>query len=222
MKSCSFLLTVFLSALTLAHGDTSTTPVPPETMSPDGRYGVTVPERVDSTNDVSNFLVEMKTKRIIDYINADLISLSTNHDSLMPAWWSAGDTYLLWQVQGKWAVRTQMLIHLKDGAIDYEFDVLAALQRSILTRTEAAAPAKFIAAKKAHWGNGSAYPETFTIDSLVDGVNKAPLKFPLYFHVSLTSDPKEIDAATALNSALDATLESDGTIKITAFHLNER
>jgi len=141
-----------------------------------------------------------------------------NNSELLPAWWSPDDTYLLWQVNGKWGMRTQMLVCLDGGEIKWELDVLAVLQRAILSRTEAINPRKFLAAKKANWGDGSAYPEKFTVDSKAHGANDKPLIFPVRLSVYLTSNPKGADSVPQIDSYMDATLNQDGSMIFSNFH----
>jgi hypothetical protein len=196
----------------------STISVPDNTLSPDKRFGVTVPFSDVAGVFEENNLVEMKSKRVLGPINISTAYGRVNNSEILPAWWSSDDSYVLWQVNGKWGMDTQMLVCLKDGEIQWELDVIKVLQRAILTRTEALDPKNFLAAKKANWGDGSAYPEDFTFDSKARETNKRPLTFPVRFDVYLTSNPKGSEGVPEIDSYMEATLSRDGEINVTGFH----
>ena len=216
MRSILFLAVIVLSGI--ARADEA--PVPANTVSPNGRYGITVPPSFTEENSYTEYneIIEMKTKRVLGAINNETAFARMNHSDLLPTRWSADSSYALWLVDGKWGMDTLMLIRLKDGEIDWQLDVIKPLQREILTRTEALDPKKFLAAKKANWGDGSAYPEKFTIDARPEGTARENLKFPLRFHVYLTSNPKGAPGVPEIDSSMEATLAADGSIKITGFH----
>jgi hypothetical protein len=197
--------------------------VPNNTLSSDKLYGVTVPPSENAANawTKTNDLVEMKSKRVLGCINTDTAYASMNHSELLPAWWSADDTSLLWQVNGKWGIDEQMLVRLKGGEIEWELDIVKVLQRDILTRTETANPKGFLAAKKRNWDDGSAFPEKFSFDSEADNANKGPLTFPVHFRIYLTANPKGADDVPEVDSSMEATLDQNGEIKITGFRLGK-
>jgi hypothetical protein len=201
--------------------DTPKDSIPDVTVSPDKKYGVTVPPSVNVPDffTKTNEIIELKSHRNVGWINAETAFARMNKHELLPAWWSADDTYLLWQVEGKWGMHQQELVCLTGGEIQWELDVLAVLERQILNRTEAAIPEKFLAASKANWGDGSDYPEKFTIDSWCDKSNKGPLKFPVLFHVFLTSNPKGAEGVPEVDSFMDAVLKDTGEITVTRFQL---
>jgi len=217
----AFIFGLIILSAARADNVSDTSPIPANTLSPDKHYGVTVPPSFTDADAYSavNNIVDVKSKHVLGYINAPTAYARMNHSELLPAWWSANDAYLLWQVYGKWGMDTQMLVCLKSGEIQWELDVIKVLQRAILTRTEATNPKKFLSAKKKNWGDGSAYPENFVIDSQAKGANKGPLTFPVRFDVFLTSDCKGVGREPALDSSMEATLEEDGEIKITGFRM---
>lgn len=88
-------------------------------------------------------------------------------------------------------------------------------QQAILTRTRKAAPEKYAVAKEANAGNGSAFPEGFTID--VEALD--PISCPLHLRAVLTSNPKGIEDFPKLDSHLDAIVDKDGKFKVTDFQL---
>jgi hypothetical protein len=210
---------VFCSAVEADIGPNA--PISSNTISPNKRYGVTIPQGSAADQGSiakQNDLIELSDNRVLGRINADTAFAHMNNLEILPGWWSSDDSYLLWQVKGPWGMYTQMLICLKGDKITWELDVLRALQRAILTKTEAIDPEKFLAAMKANWGNGSAYPETFTVDSHAENANQGPLIFPVRFHVYLTSNPKGADGVPEVDSSMEATLSQDGAIAITEFH----
>lgn len=76
-------------------------------------------------------------------------------------------------------------------------------------------PERYAAAKKANAGNGSAYPEGFTIDvEVLD-----PNSFPLRVRAILTSDPKGIGEIPKVDSHLDAVIDKHGKFTVTDFKL---
>jgi hypothetical protein len=216
----TFLIVALFCSITKADIDSQSS-IPTNTISPNKLYGVTVPSGSSADPGAiakENDIVELSDKKILGCINAETAFAHMNNLEILPAWWSSDDSCFLWQVSGPWGMYTQMLICLKGDKITWQLDVLKVLQRTILTRTEAVDSKKFLAAKKANWGNGSAYPETFTIDSRAENANKGPLVFPVRFHVYLTSNPKGADGIPNLDSSMEAIMSQDGVIKITKFH----
>ncbi len=163
----------------------------------------------------------MGTKRVLGEINAWTAYAHENHVDILPVWWSRDSAYALWQVEGKWGKQSQVLIALQSGEIAWELDVLTALQRAILTRTEAVDPKKFLEAKKRNWGDGSGYPEKFTVEAVADHSNEGSLTFPVCLRVYLTSNPKSIPSIPQVDSSMEATLNKDGMITVTGFRMGK-
>ncbi|EDY15878.1 hypothetical protein CfE428DRAFT_6610 [Chthoniobacter flavus Ellin428] len=191
--------------------------VPEDSLSPDGRYGVTVPilDEAPDTDATHNSVIEMKTGKILGAIRASTGWNRMNHGGVLPAQWSPDGSLLLWTVDGKWFFHSLVLLKMEKGRIAWQTDVLKAGQQAILARTKKAAPAKYAAAKKANAGNGSAYPEGFSVDV----VTKGDLAFPLHVDVSLTSNPKDIPDEPTLESNLQGLVNERGEFVVTAFHL---
>jgi hypothetical protein len=85
--------------------------------------------------------------------------------------------------------------------------------------------AEYAAAKKANAGNGTAYPDGFTVNVTIGGEEGAPLTFPLLMHARLESNPKEIEnfpKNAELASEMDATMGADGKLVVKEFHLGLR
>ena len=194
--------------------------IPDITLSPDHRYGVTVPG-LDTPNP-HNSLVEIKTGRVLAEIQAYTGYVSANHISLRPSRWTRDNAFLLWEVDGKWCDTALVLLKLDSGKVAWQRNLLEMGQQAILARTKQAAPAKYRDAKKQNEGNGSAYPDGFTVDVAVEGKEGESLALPLAIHVYLTSNPKGIEHFINLDARLDASMNSEGTFTVTKFHLGAK
>jgi hypothetical protein len=73
-----------------------------------------------------------------------------------------------------------------------------------------------------HAGNGSAYPDGFTVNVTDSDQGDAPLSLPLAISTALESDPKAIEdfpEKAKLNSEMDAIVDPDGKFVVKNFHL---
>src|SRR5262245_15682380 len=134
--------------------------VPKSSVSPDGRYGVLAPADWDHFADdgkPQNKVVEMQSGRVLASINAETGLMRMNHGGILPARWSANNSYLIWTVDGKWAFRALVLLKIENGEVKWQHDLLKQMQQEILARTRKAKPRKYASAKKANAGNGTAY-----------------------------------------------------------------
>ncbi|HEX4638730.1 MAG TPA: hypothetical protein VH170_04520 [Chthoniobacterales bacterium] len=202
--------------------------VPKSSVSPDGRYGVLAPadwDHYDENGKPQNKLVEIKSGRVLATINAETGLVHMNHGGILPAQWSADNSYLIWTVDGKWSFRALVLLKIDNGEVKWQRDLLKEMQREILARTGKAAPQKYAAAKKENAGNGSAYPDGFTISVKVGGEENAPITFPLALHAELESNPKAIEdypKSANVTAEIDATMDSNGKLAVKEFHLGLR
>lgn len=215
---------LLLVACALSPALAQTTPkgflIPETSLSPDGRYGVTVPiaaEIKEETRPV-NSLIDTRTGKILAPLTSETAWDYANHETILPARWSKDNSLLIWQVDGKWAPRALVVLKLKNGTVAWQTSILALAQQAILERTKKSAPEQYAAAKKANAGNGSAYPDGFTIDVAV----KDPVALPLRIHVALTSNPKEIEFLPIVESHLDATIDEQGNFIVKKFALGPR
>ena len=198
---------------------------PSFTLSPDRRYGVRIPvfhiEAAHETDDRLNKIVELSTNRVIAVIHADPgYDRALNHRKTAPPRWSTDSSVLLWKVDGKWFPRALVLLRLENGKEEWQIDLMRAAQREILARTREAAPQRYAAAKEANSGNGSAYPDGFTVNVTSDEDN---IVFPYQVLVDLTANPKDIpDFPANLESRLDAIVTTDGRFTVTDFNLGRR
>jgi hypothetical protein len=196
--------------------------IPAETLSPDGRYGVTVPkmESYDILTDARNEVVQAATGRVLGAIQGNATFEGMNQTEIYPARWSADDSMLLWQVDGKWGFNTEIIIKLDRGAIKWQVDLLKLLQQEILKRTRAAVPTQYAAVRANSAGFGSWFKEGFAIDCVLINDGKT-LKFPLLARVFLTSNTKGAEGVTDVDSRMTAEVKQDGTIEVRNFHLGQ-
>jgi hypothetical protein len=194
--------------------------IPDITLSPDHRYGVTVP-RLDTPNP-HNSLVEIKTGRVLAEIQADTGYERANHMELLPSRWTKDNSFLLWEVDGKWCDVALVLLKLENGKVEWQRNLLEIGQQAILARTKQAAPRKYRAAKEQNKGKGSDSPDGFTVDVAVKGKEGEPLSLPLAIHAFLTSNPKGIEDLINLDARLDASMNSEGKFTVTNFHLGTK
>ena len=192
--------------------------LPEFTLSPDRRYGVTVPAYYfDDPNDVSNNLVEVKTGRVLTPIRAQVgYDRRLNFLEVGPTRWSNDSSILLWEVNGKWMDTALVLIKIKNGEAAWQLDILKTAQKAILERTKKASPKSYLAVKGDGSGYGSAYPDGFTVPVSISG----ELDFPITVHADLTANPKGIENYPHnLDSQLDGIVDANGKFTVTHFQL---
>lgn len=223
LRATIFLPAVIFAALGASNGAAAGQTVPAGykvldiTLPPDHRYGVTVPDL--NTPNPKNSLVETETGRVLAVIQADAGYESANHNAVLPSRWAKDDSLLLWEVDGKWCDTALVLLKLQNGAVAWQLDLLKTGQQAILALTKRAKPKKYLVAKEQNRGSGSAYPDGFTVDVVAEGdENEAP-SLPLKIHTYFTSNPKEIETLTNLDSRLDAVVDKEGKFRVTNFHL---
>ncbi|MDB6173336.1 MAG: hypothetical protein JWL59_2647 [Chthoniobacteraceae bacterium] len=219
---------IFCAAASVSAKELNTDYVtPPFTRSPNGRYGVKVPVfHMESEDDDKrkNQVVELATGHVVAVIpGVPGYDRRLNYHTVAPARWSQDGSVLLWKIEGKWSPDTLVLIKIEKNRAAWQIDILNRAQQAVLTRTRKAAPKKYIAAKKSNAGNGSAYPDGFTIDVTTDGEAGKTLILPLAIHADLSANPKGIEDFPAnLNAYLDAVVNSDGTFIVKDFQLGIR
>lgn len=231
MKIFSSLLSLLAGSLLIANAFATSLPegyiIPKETLSPTGSYGFMVPVfdiHSDGMSNLHDSLVATKTGKIITEINASPgFDRCLNHIKIATPWWSKDESLVLWKVDGKWFPWALVLIHFKNRAQLWQLNLLTAFQKEILARTKAAAPEKYETLYQSNAGNGSAYPEGFTVDVepvVESDSDKQPwLKLPLKIHVTLTSNPKQLENVPILNSEMDGVVKQGGIIEIKNFKL---
>ncbi len=167
-----------------------------------------------------NMLVERATKRPILVLEGaggaqDPVRYHSAHAN-----WSADSTMLLWTVDGKWFPDYYTLVKIKDDQPAWKLDLLKTLQQTILQLTRKAAPAMYAIKKAENAGNGSAYPEGFTVYVSADqDKTDHSIRLPLAVHAALTSNNKDLERRFTLESELDGVVDEAGKFKATGFKL---
>ncbi len=205
--------------------------IPKETLSPSRHYGFLVPMFSSFSNgeNVHNALVVVKTGKVIAEVKAfPGFDQPINYIKIVPPWWSKDESVVLWKVDGKWSPTALVLLKFKKEKQVWQLDLLTKLQQKILASTKMAVPREYEEAKKANSGNGSSYPDGFTIDVepvLVSQQSSSGsnvhsfLKFPLEIHIVLSSNPKQIQGISNLNASMDAIVQKSGVIEVRQFRV---
>ncbi len=193
--------------------------VPAITLSPNKQYGVTA---YDDTNNPPpsgeiepNKVIDMKTGRVVAVIDAAPAMTRMNNAEILAVKWSPHGSLMLWHVDDNWCPWALVLLDIDGGKLRWQTDLLKVVDKEILVRTQKAAPDKYAAAKQANAGNGSAYPDGFTIDVMVDG----KISPPIHVTAALTSNPKQIPTIPELDSHLDGYVDGNGKFAVKNFSL---
>jgi len=218
-----FATTLFASAASL-ETDYIT---PSFTFSPDHRYGVMIPvfhmeaAETQEPDNRMNKVIDLHTKRVITVIRSEPgYDRALNHHETVPPLWSRDSSTLLWKVDGKWFFDALVLVKIQNDKELWQIDLMKESQRAILARTRDASPKQYAAAKQENVGNGSAYPEGFTVFVTTD---EKQIEFPYHVEVDLTADPKEIEGFPAkLESHMNAIVTEEGKYIVTEFKLGKR
>ena len=205
--------------------------IPEDTLSPDKRFGVTVPDIFNSPDDARNSLVDARTGHVLAVIQAGNVGYSRmNHGEILPCRWSSDGSVLVWQVDGKWSDDALVVVKLQAGKVAWQTNVLKLGEQAILDRTKRAAPKKYGKVRETNVGMGtmgphqvggvddprSAYPEGFSIQVDVVG----PVTFPLHVTAELTSEAKPgVSMFRYLQSHLTGVLDTEGKLTVTSFDL---
>jgi|GEM_PF-1935855 len=223
------LVTLVLSSFSGANGQTLPKGwfIPDNTLSPDHKYGVTAFDNTDNDapDGAKSQIIEVKTGHLLGAVQADLAMKNMNHDEIVPTRWTEDDSTLLWQVDGKWGFSDIVLITLGNGKIQSQVDLLDLLQKEILKRTREATPNNYAKIKATSGDFGSWYKDGFAIDCVLDQKGDGtdgPLKFPLIYHVFLTSNTKGMDDIINVNSRMIASVSKDGTVQVDNFHMGNK
>jgi hypothetical protein len=199
---------------------------PPFTFSPDHRYGVMIPVFHIESNDPdhrTNKVVDLRTHEIVAVIQGEPgYDRPLNFHETAPPRWSPDSSLLLWKVNGKWNPDTLVLLKIEQNRAKWEIDLLKTAQQAVLLRTRKTAPEQYAIAKKANAGNGSAFPDGFTIDVTTDGEDTRSVSLSLGVHADLSSNPKQIENFPNLDSHLDAVVTQDGRFVVKDFQLGFR
>lgn len=196
--------------------------VPKGSLSPDGRFGVLVPDQARFRDGIKgqNKLIEVSSGRVFATIDAESWfqdpAVQMNHGAAA-ARWSRDGSVLAWIVGGKWAPRAFNLIKVSNGEVEWQRDILGAAQREILLQTRNADAQAYDAAKAENRGNGTAYPDGFTIDMELPD---AGFTLPLVCTATLDSNPKQIEGRTSLRSSIRVAIDETGQVTFSGMRLH--
>ncbi len=206
-------------------GGVNTDYVTPDfTFSPGGRYGVMVPvfhfDAAMAPDDRMNKVVELSTRRVVAVIDASPgYNRPLNFHETTPPRWSADASLLLWKIEGKWSPDALVLLKIEGNRATWQLDLLKTAQQTVLRRTRQAAPKRYLLAKKANAGNGSAFPDGFTVFVTTDGEDGKTVSLPLMIHADLVANLKNNDRVPNLDSHLDAVVTPAGKFVVKSFRL---
>lgn len=196
-----------------------TPPIADETVSPDKRFGITVPSGTGYPDRKGNSIVEVSTGKTVAVIEAATGAVQQNHGGI-DASWTDDSQVLLWSVSGKWFPRALVLIEISEEEEVRQLDLLKQCQEEILKRVKADSPERYELTRKAE--TGSAYPDGFTI--MLDW-NREPLSFPLEIAIELTNDPKGMAdsdpdvSKRLLKAGLKAEVKRDFSVAFSNFEM---
>jgi hypothetical protein len=221
------IIAILLSASGLAAGagPNSDYITPSFTFSSDHRYGVMIPvfhfETAQEPDERKNKIVELGSHHLVAVIRAEPgYDRALNFHETAPPLWSADSSVVLWKVNGKWFPDALVLLKLKNDQEEWQLDLMKTSQRAILARTKEASPRRYAAAKRANSGDGSVYPEGFTVNVTTD---EDKIAFPYHVLVDLNANPKQIEGFPAnLESHLDAFVTAEGKYIVKNFALGRR
>lgn len=201
--------------------------IPEATKSPDGKYGVLVPDENHGTEMLKNTLIEIATGRTLAVIDASPVAVHSedkgatlaNGYEFIGGWSRDGSTFA-WVPNDKWFPAAWVLFKIKDAEVVWQVNVLKQVQDAMLRKARAAAPKNYAAAAKMNSGNGSAYPDGFTIAPTAP---QPGFLLPWQGSVTLDSNPKEIPTLPAegnLSATADFTISEDGDILLEEFKVD--
>jgi hypothetical protein len=168
---------------------------PASTFSPNHHYGVTIPvfhiEAAEQPDHRKNRVVDLRPGDLIAILQADPpgYDRALNHHEAPSPRWSSDSSALLWKIEGKWCPHALILLKVEQNRAKWQLDVLKTAQQAVLSRTRQAAPEQYEKCKKANAGNGSAFPDGFTIDVTTDGEDSKTVSLPLRVQADLTANP---------------------------------
>ena len=232
-STCNMVVTstaaLFSAAVQALAGNPNTDYITPSsTFSPDHRYGVTIPvfhiEAAQEPDDRMNKVVELRTGNLVAVLHADPpgYDRALNHHEAPVARWSPDSSVLLWEIGGKWCPDALILLKIEQNRAKWQLDLLRTAQQAVLSRTRDTAPEQYKICKDDNAGNGSAFPEGFTIDVTTDAKYAKTVSLPLSVHADLTANPKQIEGKPNLDSRLDAVVSENGRFVAKDFQLGAR
>jgi hypothetical protein len=187
--------------------------LPKDTISPDGCYGILVPnaETLPSLKDPANSLINAKTGNIIGRLDGvDGVRVGNDDYSAI---WSLNSENVIWMPRYKWVPLDIHMIRIKEGRILSQVSLLGIMTNEILARLKEAQPSLYQKAVGAK-GAGSK-EEAFTIDVIFNAVNDTD---HFSFDVGLTRDPNcALIGSEQLEAYLSGNLLFDGKVVFDRF-----
>jgi hypothetical protein len=184
-----------IAALVLALSATASagTAVWPSSKSPDGKLGVTVPDR-DHVQDGQhqNALVEIASGKQLVVIDADNAGDGMQLD--FAPQWSRDGSVLVWLVDGKWGSWACAVVHVDRGAVAWQVDVRGKAVARALADARAAQPKLYAAVATHGKDSGAWFRDGFAVDVRPELPASGAVALPLKIAITMTSDPKDIDA----------------------------
>jgi hypothetical protein len=188
--------------------------LPTATVSPNGKYGVLIPDR--ETFDPAkwqNLLIEIKTNRIV----GRLIVLSASNLAPAQAYsdyataWSPDSVFLTWRSDDKWEPHGVVAAKITNGKIEWQMDIMAVAKKEILARFKKEHRALFDAIANVLRKQWPGKKDVFFAD-----VETKPLdrKTGIDFKACITSDLRTgtIDGKYSIQAIITGRVTPDGKI----------
>lgn len=185
--------------------------ISPSSISPDGRYGVTVSEQ---PGDHANQLVEVASGKVLAELSSDVAFEHQNHATIDPKWSADGKT-LVWYVDGKWGSFAVVVVRIENGAVKWQTNVRELGVLRALEAARKANPKAYALAKQQGETSGSWFRDGFAIEVRPEVSGKSKSALPLRVSITMTSDPKQLDSypkAARLAGTMSAVLGADGAL----------
>jgi len=199
--------------------------IAPASVSPDGRYGVLVPDvaHYKENGPPQNQLVEVKSGAVLATIDAETFAEGSNGD--LRCAWSQDGSVLVWYVEGHLMPSAYIMLKVEGDKVAWQVDVAKSVQQIIVPQAKSAAPENYAAAVKFNKGNGSAYPDGFTV---TETFPEAGFTLPWQGRALLNSNPKNfpssgpdttIPPSANLGARIDFIIARDGAFSAADFQI---
>lgn len=172
-------------------------------ISPDGRYGVLVPdlEHYNHGKTHQNQVVEIRMGRVVATIEATTYVKGDNAHAGFEALWSSDSTILSWCMSDrKWGTQGCVLMKIRDGAVVWQTDVLEPAHREMERQFKAQN-------RDPDFGMG------------LDVNTNHTLVMPMRYRVESTDNPKAFENRATVEAKMQATVDDDGRISYSDFNL---
>lgn len=186
--------------------------LPEETISPDGKYGVIVPDRETfDPKERQNSLVDVKTQAVIARLDVKSGSPLAHPQSYsgMSVVWSADSAVLVCTSKGKWEPQGMVAAGVVKGRVRWQVDVLAVIRKEMEARARASHADVF---KQVLAGMHQSWPAKK--NGLLLVVNVTPEKTGVEFRAGVTSDATgyQIEGKYKFQAAMEGKIMADGSV----------